>query len=148
MPGVSLRSLLGDVLTCFQIQVPHHGSTLEPLRAKHDYLGAVISYYNFGAYARRKRPTAGKSASQRLRRIMCGRKHHYRGDGLQLYNACVRTTVAYGIPEAGSVDLRCRSFKSNAPCSFGRSTGLSLISGGCRIGTSMQDLGCTRCGSD
>ena len=72
-----------------------------PLVKKIGYLGAIIDYVRFEHNTVDRRVAAAQCTFQRLKPIFGDRKNHTRQHRLQLYDACVWSTLTYAVLAAG-----------------------------------------------
>ncbi|CAE7198951.1 unnamed protein product [Symbiodinium sp. CCMP2592] len=68
-----------------------------PLVQKVKYLGVIISYTNFETASVKHRLQAGGLTRQRMAKVLHSSRYLSIGQRLEIYRACVRTTILYGI---------------------------------------------------
>ena len=78
-----------------------HASFTIPLKAKHEYLGAIISYGAFEKYTFLKRQTQAITIFDQLKPILRDHRHHHIQQRLKLYDMSVLVSLQYGLNVCG-----------------------------------------------
>ena len=83
-----------------------HGTdfVMVPITAQSKYLGIIVSYQNFERASLNHRLKAAGLARQRLAKVLHCSKHLSMRQRLQIYAACIRTTLLYGLTTLGLSD--------------------------------------------